>query len=296
MNVRLRRDTKFVIVLLIFFISIYAGYKRSNIVNLFLPKQTSIDRREAVKVFENTKNVRKITMEFRTENDSEIRQSINDLIFQEDVYTKYSDSKKSYQIYILELPHEKLENEINKFRQLDGLEAEHIISDSDVVMDANVKENLENHLITKNRLQELISKTSSPQSLAKFQSDLERTQAKIDSLNSYVSKQERVMNYDLLYITSINTGGVSVSAKRVIWKFVSVSFLCMIFLIFCLIILYFLTLGLTNLMSVMGIRTARSGRGSSNYNYNNYKSSYGRKVKRIYKDKDGNKTEKVSKK
>jgi hypothetical protein len=56
-----------------------------------------------------------------------------------------------------------------------------------------------------------------------------------------------------------------------------------------LIIFYFIYVGLTALMRALGIRSSRSG--SSNYNYN-YNRSYGRKVKRIYKDKDGNRVEK----
>lgn len=292
MKIHLRKDTKLVIVLFIFLVSIYVGYKSSHITRIFLPKQTTVNTNEADKVFENTRNRRKITMKFRSKDDAQIRSSINELTFMEGVITKYSDSQKNYQLFIMEVPKKDIENEIKKLRQLPGLESEHIKSATDVGVDTNVKENLENYKITKNRLQELINKTSSPLSLTKFQIDLERTQSKIDSLNSLVLLQERLVDNDILYITSINQAASSVSPKNVIWKFVYVTILTMIFMILCFVLLYLLTVGITNLMSAMGIRTSRTS-GSSNYN--NYKSSYGRKVKRIYKDKDGKKTEKVTK-
>ncbi len=295
MKIHLRKDTKFIIVLFIFLVSIYVGYKSSHITKIFLPKQTTVDTKDADKIFEYAQNQRKIIMQFRSKDDKQIRNFINDLVFKEDVFTKYSDSKKNYQLFILEVPIQDIENEIKKLRQLPGLESENIKTATDVKVDTNVKENLENYKITKKRLQDLINKTSSPLSLTKFQADLERAQSKIDSLNSLVAMQEKLVDYDILYITSINQSSGSVSAQKVVWKFVYVTILTMIFLILCFLLLYLLTIAITNLMSAMGIRTSRGKGGSSTYKYGDYKSSYGRKVKRIYKDKDGKKIEKVSK-
>ncbi|MCF7793453.1 MAG: DUF4349 domain-containing protein [Candidatus Cloacimonetes bacterium] len=295
MKIHLRKETKLIIVLFIFLVSIYVGYKSSHITRIFLPKQTTVDTKEADKLFENAKNQRKITMQFRSKDDTQIRNLINELTFMDGVTTKYSDSKKNYQLFILEVPNQKIENEIKKLRQLPGLESEHIKSSTGVGVDTNVKENLENYKITKNRLQDLINKTSSPLSLAKFQADLERAQSKIDSLNSFVAMQERLVDHDILYISSINQTASSVSPKKVIWKFVYVTILTMLFLILCFVLLYLLTVAITNLMSAMGIRTSRGSGSSSTYKYGDYKSSYGRKVKRIYKDKDGKRREEVSK-
>lgn len=294
MRIHLRRDTKLMIALFIFLVSIYVGYKSSNIKRIFLPKQVTVNTKEADKIFENAKNQRKITMLFRSMDDSQIRATINDLTLKNDILTKYSDSKKNYQIFILEIPNKNAEAEIKKLRQLPGLEAEHIKSSAEASIDTNVKENLENYKLTKSRLQQLINKTTSPMSLAKFQADLEKAQAKIDSLNNLVSMQQRFLENDLLYITSINDSAGLVSFQKVIWKFVYVTILTMMFLILCLVLLYLLTIGLLNLMSVMGIRTSRSS-DSSTYKYGDYKSNYGRKVKRIYKDKDGKRIEKVTK-
>lgn len=294
MRIHLRKDTKFVIILFIFLVSIYVGYKSSHITRIFLPKQTTINTKEADKIFENAQNQRKITMKFCCKDDGQIRNTISDLTFMDDVVTKYSDSKKNYQLFILEIPNENIENEIKKLRQLPGLESEHISSATDIGVVTNVKENLDNYKITKNRLQELISKTTSPMSLAKFQADLEKTQTKIDSLNNFVSMQERLVDHDLLYISSINQSIGSTSIQKVVWKFVYTTILTMIFMILCFVLLYLLTVGVNNLMSALGIRTSRSS-GSSAYKYNDYKSTYGRKVKRIYKDKDGKRTEQVTK-
>lgn len=291
--IRLRKDTRFFIIFIVFIISIYFGYKSSNIIHLFLPQQNKIDTKEANKIFEAASNQRKVTLEYIEA--AQTRSMINELIFQDDISTKYSDSKKNYQIYIIEIPHEKLKTEINKLRQLQGLVAEHIKTDSEMKLDTNVKENLENHKITKKRLQELIAKTSSPQSLDKFQSDLERTQVKIDSLNNFVSRQEHLMNYDLMYIKSINSSGAGLSARMVIWNFVKRTFGSMLFLVACLIAFYYIMVLFTYLMNVMGIKSSRGGRGSSNYNYNYNKRSYGRKVKRIYKNADGTRVEKKDK-
>jgi hypothetical protein len=281
----LRKDTKYFLVFMIFIISILFGYRRSNIIRLFLPRPVTLDSRAADKVFDNSNNQRKISLRYSVENDSQIREKINNLAFAENVYTKYSDSKKSYMIYIFEIPHQNAENIIKELRQLPGITAENIKSDADFAVDANIKENLDNYKLTKNRLQELINKTTSPQSLAKFQSDLERTQAKIDSLNNYVSIQDRYANNDLLYIISTSSAS-SFSATQIIGRFFSTTFLVMLFLIGCLLIFYLLMIVLTRVMSTLGIHTSHGSGSGSPYSYKSaYGKSYGRKVKRIYKDK-----------
>jgi hypothetical protein len=290
--IRLKNDAKFVIILLIFIISVYFGYKSSNVMSIFLPRSVNIDKKTAETIFENAEHQRKITLNYNIADDKNIRNSISDLIFKEDVETKYADSKPEYQVYILEIPRKNIEANIKELRQLDGLIAEHINTDSEMKMDTNIKENLENQELTKKRIQELIAKTNSPQSLEKFHKDLENSQVKIDSLNNYVSIQERLMDHDLLYITSVNSHSTRVSAKMVIWKFVTTTISAMIFLAACLIAFYYIMVLFSFIMNAMGIKTSRESGKSSNYNYNYNKRSYGRKVKRIYKDADGKTIEK----
>ncbi|HPR17568.1 MAG TPA: hypothetical protein PLD62_04905 [Candidatus Cloacimonadota bacterium] len=294
MNVRLRKDTKIFIVLFIFIISFYVGAKSSHISRVFLPKQVNIDTKEADKIFETAQNQRKINMSFRTADDKGISNIIGGLVFKDDVTIKYSDVKPDYQVYIIELDNAKYIEELTKLHEQKGLVSEHIITNPDLVIDTNIKESLENQILTKNRLRELINKTTAPVSLGKFQSDLEKTQAKIDSLNVFVSRQERLLNHDLIYLISVNQTSVTSSIGKIIGKFLTYTFLTMLFMIFGFFILYLLMLAVTSIMTVLGIRTAH-GKGSSNYNYNNYNSTYGRKIKRIYKDKDGNRREDVSK-
>ena len=55
-------------------------------------------------------------------------------------------------------------------------------------------------------------------------------------------------------------------------------------LVIGLIISYYIFVLMYKLMLVLGIRTSRSSRSYHSYNYNK---GYGRRTKRIYKDKDG---------
>jgi hypothetical protein len=285
----MRKDTKFVIVLIIVLISLYLGYERSNIKNAFFPHEEKINAKEADKMFSNLGNIRKAILKYDVANKTEAAQKLNDLIFSEKLIIKYSDAKDNYVLTILELPNEKFETVLMKLKEIDGLAVENILTGDKLADDESIQASIKNNEMAKKRIQELIDKTTSAMSINSLKQELEETQTKIDSLKSLTSAISHFNDHDIIYISLMAQTEGSSTLKKASLEFILTTVVVMIILIVGLIIFYFIYVGLTALMRALGIRSSRSG--SSNYNYN-YNRSYGRKVKRIYKDKDGNRVEK----
>lgn len=282
---RLRRDTKYVIILLVILISVFLGIKRSNLNDAFTRKQVRIDTSSAEKIFKNSTTIMKIQMKFNVNNLETINTILSKIFTKEDISIKLSETKGNHQIIIFEYPNTLRETVLSQLRNVEGFASENIRSISSSPFNANIKENLKNNQLAKTRIQELINKSTSPDRVAEFRVQLDRVQATIDSLMNQNIIQKHIEKYDVIMITSIKQADGDTNLKQSIKTFILTTFVVLVILIIGMIFIYYITILLIKLMTAMGIKTARSSSGSYNYNYK--QKGYGRKVKRIYKDEDG---------
>jgi len=276
---RLRNDVKVLIILLAILASIFFGGKRSGLVGAFSPQKVSYNTKIADKIFEQSDNKRKISMQFEIEENTEISSEINDIMFKEGVTTKYSDAKDNVQLHILEIPKAESENTVNSLRKVNTLKKENIQTSPFSAFEANVEENIKNNTITKNRIQAMINRTTSPQSMANFNHQLEMVQTKIDSLNNLKTIQQHNDEFDLIYVSAIKNVTGEDRLGKAIKKFLFNTVIMMIFITIILVIVYFFFIALTKLMELLGIKAARGGT-LSNYNYGYSRGK--KKIKRKY--------------
>ncbi len=282
---RLRRDTKYVIILLVILISIYMGMKRSNLSDAFTQKQIRIDTSNAEKIFEKSSTITKIQMKFNVNEMKIINTTLSEIFDREDISIKLSETKGNYQTIIFEYPNTLQETILSQLRNIEGFASENIRSIPSSPFNADIKENLKNNQLAKTRIQELINKSTSPDRVAEFRIQLDKVQTTIDSLMNQKTIQKHNEKFDVIMITTIKQTDGDTNLKQSIKTFIVTTFVVLLILIIGLIFIYYITILLIKLMAAMGIKTARSSSGS--YNYNDKRKGYGRKTKRIYKDEDG---------
>ena len=276
---RLRNDVKFVIILIAILISIFFGGKRSGLLRAFSPQKITYDTKIADKIFNQSDNKRKISMQFEIVENNEISNVINDIMFKEGVTTKYSDTKDNIQLHILEIPKAESESTVSSLRKVKTLKKENIQTSPFSAFEANVEENIKNSTITKNRIQAMINRTTSPQSMANFNHQLEMVQTKIDSLNNLKTIQQHNDEFDLIYVSAVKNVAGEDRLGTAIKKFFINTVIMMIFITIVLVIVYFFFVALTKLMELLGIKATRSGK-VSNYNYGYSRGK--KKIKRKY--------------
>ena len=278
--IRLKKNVTFLIIFLVILISVYNGNRRSGLTGAFSPRKVSYDTKLADKVFETSENKRKVSLQFRFDDNKEISSAINDIVFKEGVTTKYSDTKDNFQLYILEIPKIETESIVTNLRKMQTLTKENIQTSPFSAFEANVEENIKNNTITKNRIQNMINRTTSPQSMANFRQQLDMVQTKIDSLNNLKTIQQHNMEFDLIYISAAKNIVGEGYLRNAVKKFFFYTILVMLFMTLVLVVVYFFFVAMIKLMAVMGIKTARGS--SSNYNSGYGYSRGKKKVKRKY--------------
>jgi len=280
---RLRKEMKLFLVVFTILFSIYLGIKRSNLDKIFVRTEVKIDLSTANDIFENSLNNKKIKFEFQVENMTEITSLLSDISKMENSNILHSEQKNTYNLTVFEIPTDISDEMITKFRSIVGISNENIQKAGMVLVNTNLKENLNNNQIAKKRVQNLINESVSPDRITSFRNQLDMIQSKIDSLSIQEDINKHNAVFDLVMLSAIkNTKGNDV-LRGSLTIFILTTIVSLILIIVGLIISYYIFVIMHKLMLVLGIRTTR-GEGS-NYNYN--KKGYGRKVKRIYKDSEG---------
>ena len=289
---RIRKEMKLVLIVGTILFSLFLGIKRSNLDKIFVPADVEIDSSEANDIFENSLNNNKIKFEYQVEDITEINTSLSDISIKENTITLYSEIKNNYNLTVLEVPAEISDEVLFKLRYIAGLNNENIQRAGMVKVNTDLKENLNNNQIAKERIQNLINESVSPERITSFRSQLDVIQAKIDSLSIQEDIQKHNAEFDIIMLTAVRVFNGAAALRRSMSIFMLTTIASLILLIIGLIISYYIIVLLHKLMLVLGIRTSRSG--SSNYNYN--QKGYGRKVKRIYKDSEAKTINKEEKK
>jgi hypothetical protein len=282
---RIRKEMKLVLIVFIILFSIYLGIKRSNLDKVFVQTDVKIDQSSANDIFENSYNYNKIKFEYLSEDLNEIRTLFTQINETEDLSIMYSDIKTNHVLVVLDIPVEATEALLPELRNVAGLSNENIQRSGIIMENTDLKENLNNNQIAKTRIQNLINQSVSPDRIQRFRNQLDIVQAKIDSLSIQKDIQKHNADYDIILLSAIKSTNGNSALRKSMQVFLVTSIASLLLLIIALLICYYIFVLMNKLMLVLGIRTTRGS--SSNYNYNYNKKGYERKIKRIYKDKNG---------
>ncbi len=287
---RVRKEIKLILVVFTILFSIYLGFKRSNLDKFFVQNDVEIDMNTANNIFKNSFNNNKIRFEYHVEDLTEINSLIADVNKTEILYLEI---KSNYNLMVFEAPSETSDKLLTKLRNISGISNENIQRAGPVIESTDLKESLNNNQIAKKRIQNLINDSVSPDRIQRFRSQLDIIQAKIDSLSIQKDIQKHNAEFDIIMLSAVKNINGNTALRGSINIFILTTFASLVLLIIGFIISYYIFVFMHKLMTVLGIRTSRRSGSSYNYNYN--KKGYGRKTKRIYKDKDGNDIKKEDK-
>ena len=283
----LRKEVKLVLVVFTILFSIYLGIKRSNLDKLFVQTDAKIDMSVANKIFENSFNKNKIRFEYQVKDLKEMDSFLSKINKTENTNTLYSEIRGNYNLVVFEVPVDTTDLLLIKLRSIAGITNENIQRSGINIENTDLKENLNNNQIAKRRIQNLISNSVSPDRIIRFRSQLDIIQTKIDSLSIQEDIQKHNAEFDVIMLSATRSMNGTAALRKGMSIFMLTTIASLILLIIGLIICYYIFILMYKLMLAFGIKTAKgSSRSSYNYYYN--KKGYGRKTKRIYKDKDGN--------
>lgn len=281
---RLRKEIKLILVVFIILFSIYLGIKRSNLDKLFVQADVEIDLSTANDIFENSFNNNKIRFDYKVEDLTEINSLIAEINKTENTNILYSEIKSNYNLRVFEISSETSDEILTRLRSVVGISNENIQRTGPVIESTDLKENLNNNQIAKKRIQNLINDSVSPDRIQRFRSQLDVIQAKIDSLSIQKDIQKHNAEFDIIMLSAVRDFNGNAVLRRSINIFILTTFASLVLLIIGFIISFYIFVLMNKLMLTLGIRTSRGSGSSYNYNYK----GYGRKTKRIYKDKNGN--------
>jgi len=284
---KLRKEVKLILILFTIIFSIFLGMKRSNLDKAFVQTDVAIGESKAYDIFDKYFNNIKIRFEYKVDNLKEINTLLSEL--KEKGNTLYSEIKNSYCIVVLEIPSGETDSLLTRLRGIKGISNENIQRAGPIVDNTDLKENLNNYQMLKRKYQNLINNSLSPSSdrLLNYKRELDVIQATIDSLSIQEDVHKHNAEFDLVLLSAVKNISGTVAIRRSMSVFVLTTTISLVLLVIGLIICFYVFVLLQKLMLAFGIKTARnSSRSSYNYYYN--KKGYGRKTKRIYKDKDGN--------
>ena len=282
---RIRKETKLFLVVVTIVLSIFLGIKRSNLDKIFIQSDVKIDLSKADDIFENSFNNKKIRFEFHVDDLTEINTLLTDVSTMDNANILHSELKSTYNLSVFEIPIDTSDDVVSKLRSIDGISNESIQKAGIVMVNTNLKENLNNNQIAKKRIQKLINESVSPDRITSFRNQLDMVQAKIDSLGIQEEIQKHNAEFDIIMLSAVRNINGNAALRSSLSVFILTTIASLLLIIVGLIISYYIFVLMYKLMLVLGIRTSRGS--SSNYNYNYNKKGYGRKVKRVYKDADG---------
>ncbi len=289
---RIRKEIKLFLIVVTILFSLFFGIKRSNLDKIFVQADVEIDMSVANDIFKNSFNNNKIKFEYQVEDITEINILFSELGRTENTITLYSEIESNYNLIVLEIPEEISNEVLIKLRNIAGLSNENIQRTGMVTISTDLKENLNNNQIAKRQIQSLITNSVSSDRMIRFRKQLDIIQATIDSLSIQEEIQKHNAEFDIIMLSAIRNMSGNAVLGRGMSIFLLTTIASLILLIIGLIISYYIFVLMHKLMLALGIRTSISG--SSNYNYR--QNSYGRKIKRIYKDNEGKVINKEEKK
>jgi len=274
--ISLRKSTQYIIIILIFAISIYIGLRNSNLLK-DTGKAIKMDTSKTDEMFKKELNYKKIRLVYNANDVLGAIVQINENLKHEDVVTKFSESKLGHYTTITEIPGTEYQEIIGKLRGINGLTEDVVRTEKPSVFDINVEDHISNKKLAKVQTQaRMKSSRISQDESERLEIQLDRVQTSIDSLNKLISLDKHNAENDLIYLTVIKNIRSSESTKNKVKLFVTTTVLFLIIFTVGMIILYLLMVLLFKLITILGIRTAKESGGSSYYNYRYYRKGHGK--------------------
>lgn len=280
--VALSLNFKRLIIIIILVLSIFMGIRFSDF-NLKPHMETTVETREADRVFKNAVNIKKTRMLFTVNNFREAQELYNEIADTEEIKKFYHTSSSNNLVSVIEAPPHMNEEVIGELRKIPGLESERTETHNVVSMSpADVRRHLEqNEYLLRRYRSRLDSPYLTTRELGELQGELRDIQAKIDSLNqvnNIISEQEK-QNH--LIFSVIRKSSKPTIIEQVLRGVYFIAFTVVSFLVITLLALV-VFLGadlLSRLMLAVGIESKRH---SSLY------SRYGKRIaRRKKKDIEG---------
>ncbi|MCF7918352.1 MAG: hypothetical protein K9N06_00380 [Candidatus Cloacimonetes bacterium] len=298
---RLRKSTKYLIIIAVILATGYFAVKISGITTIFNSSIPAIiiDDDHAEKVFEKLDNEKKIKMIYNAVDLKVFTRAIQDIYTKYSISPQYSNITGNYYVSIFDYPKEHSEEVMDDLRHLQTLNREFLASADPEKFKINIDDHIANKVRVKRTLEKKIDNAilMSDERISNFNQELTRIQLEIDSLNNQKNMIQQLADNNLVYLvtTRITAPSDSVIQKRrfnLLKNFILYYFAFLIAGILFLIVFNYFFLFLLYLMRILGIKTSRSSSGGYNYGGQSYRSKYyyrrPKKVKRIYKDSDGN--------
>jgi hypothetical protein len=300
---RLKKSTKYLIVILIVAVSVYLAARLSDIQNIFNQKTSvvQIDDKRAEQVFNEARNDKKIKLFYSSEDLKAFNANLQKIYASFNINPLYANDTKNYYVSVFDFPDSLSDQVMSVLRNLNKLDQEYLDSADPDKFKINIEDHIKNKERVKRTLENKIDNAVmlTEDRISKYNDNLTRIQLEIDSLRNQQKIIKTLVDNNLVYLASIfqNSSQQTALQTRRINMVRNFFLYFLIFLLFSILLLvianYFIIL-LFSLMRLLGIRTARSssrsnygGYGGYSYKSRNY---YRRpkKVKKIYKDADGN--------
>ena len=288
--VKIKKGTKYFIIFIIFFMSFYVAAKYSHILSGFNSQTIKPNLAHANEIFNKSDNYKKIKIIIPEAKDENVANKVATIIGNyNDVKIKYNEKRQNYYTTVLEIPDTLYRNFIAELRTVKMPAQENLITSPKSELKIDIKEHIENALLTKETIKKELNKRLTPERFKGYQTELMSVQAQIDSLKNLENFTKNNMTKDIILLSiykNIKVNPLADATK----KFFIALFVSVILLSIVGMLLYLFMTFILYLMRKMGLKTATGGgSGKYNYNYNYNKGYYGRggikKVKRIYKDK-----------
>ncbi|MCF7911005.1 MAG: hypothetical protein K9M99_00630 [Candidatus Cloacimonetes bacterium] len=298
---RLRKSTKYIIIIVIIGVAVYFAARLSDIQNIFSHKITvsKIDDIRAETVFENAGNDKKIKLLYTTPNLKEFNFALQNIYGKYGINPQYANDTQSYYVSVFDFPDSLSDKIMTELRGLERLNQEFLDSADPEKFKINIEDHIKNKERVKRTLENKIDNAVllTEDRITKYNENLTNIQLEIDSLRNQQKIFNSLVDNKLVYVASLyqdNSQQITLRTRRInmVKNFLLYFLIFLIISILLLIVANYFVIMLFKLMQLLGIKTSRSSSGGYSYGGNSYKSRYyyrrPKKVKKIYKDEDGN--------
>jgi len=300
---RLRKSTKYIVVIAIIAVSIYFAARLSGIQNIFETSASvsKIDDEETENAFKNAGNDKKIQLNYTTSNLEDFKNSLQKIYtdFNIQLLRDKNNEDKNYYVSVFDFPDSLSDQVMTRLRSLEKLNQEFLETADPEKFKINIEDHIENKERVKRTLENKIDNAVllTEDRISKYNDNLTNIQLEIDSLRNQQKIFKNLINNKLVYVAVLYQDAsqqVTLRSRRInmVKYFLLYFFIFLIISILLLIIGNYFILMTFKLMRMLGIRTSRSSSGGYSYGGNSYKSRYyyrrPKKIKKIYKDENGN--------
>jgi len=298
---RLKKSTKYVIVIVIIVVAIYFAARLSDIQNIFDHKiaVVKIDDSRAEDVFENAGNDKKIKLLYSTSNLIEFNSALQKIYGKYNINPQYANDTRNYYVSVFDFADSLSDLVMADLRGLERLNQEFLDSADPDKFKINIEDHIENKERVKRTLENKIDNAVllTEDRISKYNENLTNIQLEIDSLRNKQNIIKSLIDNKLVYVASLyqdSSQQLTLRTRRInmVKNFLLYFLAFLIISILILVVANYFFIMIFKLMHLLGIKTARSSSGGSNYGGSSYKSRYyyrrPKKVKKIYKDENGN--------